>query len=134
MKTEIYTKGRKKERRRLELISGKCLEREGLIFTNGTGYAVIDCTVRPKVGDLVHCDNRLGTIHGFIKKIKEIKDGVYIVGNAYEDTEKDFTFEASVIYGVVTMVFDGFKRNQLYNRSERNKLARAKPQTFGEGE
>ena len=120
MRTQIFTDARKKERRRIESIYGKCLEKEGLRFTNAHGYAVIDSTVRPKVGDIVHCDNSLGTIHGFIKKIIQIKDGVYIVGTAYEDAEKDFTFEASIIYGVVTIVFDAVNRRQLYNRTERN--------------
>ena len=116
MKTRIFKQTRIEVKRTFERVQGKCLEKLGLRFTNGTGYAVLDCTVKPKIGDLVHCDNTFGTIHGFIKQVRDIKDGVYIVGTAYEDDTKDFEFEASIIYGVVTYVFDAFNRNQLYER------------------
>ena len=117
MKTQIFTQKRIGSKRTFEHIHGKCLEKLGLRFTNGTGYAVLDCTIKPKIGDIVHCDNTFGTIHGFIKQIRDIKDGVYIVGTAYEDSTKDFEFEASIIFGVVTYVFDAFNHNQLYERA-----------------
>lgn len=114
--TRIFTDKRKEAKRCFERVSGPCLEKLGLHFTNGTGYVILDTTVEPRIGDLVHCDDRFGTIHGFIKQIRDIKDGVYIVGTAYEDSSKDFAFEASVIYGVVTYVFDAINHNQLYER------------------
>jgi hypothetical protein len=115
MKTRIYTPTADKPSRELCSIYGDCLEKAGLRIPN-RGQAIIDCSISPKVGDLVHCDNHLGTIHGFIKQVKEIKDEVIIVGTAYADESRDYTFEASVIYGVVTEVFDKVFGKQVYCR------------------
>lgn len=104
------------EPRRLESIFGDCLERVGLVIPNG-GWGIIDRSIEPRVGDLVHCDNQMGTIHGFIKRVVEIKGDTVIVGTAYADESKDYTFEASVIYGVVTEVFRKIFGNRVYQRS-----------------
>lgn len=117
MKTEIYTPN-KRQARRLESICGDCLEKAGLHIPHG-GYAIIDCSISPKVGDLVHCDNRFGTIHGFIKQVKGFRGETVIVGTAYEDESKDYTFEASVIYGVVTEAFCKLWGKQVYAIAER---------------
>ena len=84
------------EKRRLLSIAGNCLERAGLRIPRGAN-AIIDCGISPKVGDLVYCDNRLGTIHGFIKQVKEFRGDTAIVGTRYEDESRDYTFEASVL-------------------------------------
>ena len=108
------------EKRRLLSIAGDCLERAGLKIPRGA-MAIIDCSISPKVGDLVHCDNRLGTIHGFIKQVKEFREGAAIVGTRYEDESRDYTFEASVIYGVVTEAFDKLSGKQVYCRPPRRR-------------
>ena len=115
MTTRIYTPQPNKPSRTLHSIYGDCLEKARLYIPN-EGQAIIDCSISPKVGDLVYCDNSFGTIHGFIKQVKEIKDDVIIVGTAYADESRDFTFEASVIYGVVTEVFDRVFGKQVYCR------------------
>lgn len=115
MKTEIYTPNETRPPRRLAPIVGECLERAGLRIPSGAN-AIIDCSIVPKVGDLVHCDNRFGTIHGFIKQVKEFKGDTVIVGTAYEDESRDYTFEAFVIYGVVTEVFDKLFGKRVYYR------------------
>lgn len=118
MTTRIYTPTDKKRGARcLEDIQGDCLENAGLVIPHG-GRAIVDCTCEVKVGDLVHCDNVFGTIHGFIKQVKEIGDTI-IVGTNYLDPNRNFSFEASVIYGVVTEVFDKFNGRQIYRRDER---------------
>ena len=78
----------------------------------------MDCSITPRVGDLVHCDNHIGTIHGFIKQIKEIRDDFVIVGTSYMDESKDFTFEAYTIYGVVTEAFCKMFGKRVYCRDE----------------
>ena len=115
MKTDIYTPNARRQPRKLEHIQGDCLERVGLKIPH-TAYAIIDCSITPKVGDLVHCDNEFGTIHGFIKQVKEFKGDTVIVGTAYEDESRDYTFEASVIYGVLTEAFDKLFGKQVYCR------------------
>lgn len=104
MKTRIYTTDKRNPPRKMEHITGDCLENAGLRIPNGAN-AIIDCSITPKVGDLVHCDNEFGTIHGFIKQVKEFRGETVIVGTAYADESMDYTFEASVIYGVLTEAF-----------------------------
>lgn len=116
MKTRIYTPNRGQVRQ-LKSIKGDCLEKAGLRIPHG-GWAIIDCSISPTVGDLVYCDNEFGTIHGFIKQVKEFRENTVIVGTAYEDESKDYTFEASVIYGVVTEAFCKLFGRQVYNRVE----------------
>ena len=115
MKTDIYTPNENRPTRQLQNIYGDCLEKAGLKIPH-EAYAIIDCSISPKVGDLVWCDNYLGTIYGFIKQVKEFKGDTVIVGTAYEDESRDFTFEASVIYGVVTEAFCKLWHKQVYCR------------------
>lgn len=116
MKTDIYKMKPNEPARRLRSIYGDCLEKAGLNIPHG-GYAIIDCSITPKIGDLVHCNNALATINGFIKQVKEIKGDTVIVGTAYMDDNKDFTFEASEIYGVVTEAFCRLWNKQVYCRN-----------------
>ena len=118
MKTDIYTPNKNKGMpRTLENIYGDCLEKAGLKIPHG-GYAIIDCSIAPRIGDLVHCDNEIGTIHGFIKQVKEFRGDTVVVGTAYEDASRDYTFEASTIYGVVTEVFCKLWRKRIYCRDD----------------
>lgn len=119
MTTRIYTPKDKKKggARCLEYIVGDCLENAGLVIPHG-GIAIIDCSCEVRVGDLVRCDNAFGTIHGFIKQVKEIGDTIIVETN-YIDPDRNFSFEASVIYGVVTEVFDKFNGTQIYRRETR---------------
>ena len=122
MKTYIYTPKEDKPHRELRSIVGDCLEGAGLEIPHG-GYAVIDCSISPKVGDLVHCNDAIITINGFIKQVKEIKNDTVIVGTAYMDESKDYTFEASEIYGVVTEVFCKVWKKQVYCRNPKERGA-----------
>ena len=117
MKTDIYTPDRRKSPRKMEYIHGQCLEKAGLIIPHGA-IAIVDCSVTPRLGDLVHCDNHIGTIQGFIKQIKEFTDDFVIVGTSYIDESKDFTFEAYTIYGVITEAFDKLSGKRVYCRDE----------------
>lgn len=63
MKTDMYTPERRKFQRKTEYIRGECLERAGLVIPHGA-IAIVDCGITPRVGDLVHCDNYLGTCQG----------------------------------------------------------------------
>lgn len=120
MKTRIYKPEPNKPTRRLHSIRGDCLERVGLKIPHGAN-AIIDRSITPEVGDLVHCDNELGTIHGFIKQVKEIRGDTVIVGTAYIDESKDFTFEAYSIFGVVTEAFCKLWGKQVYCRDTQMK-------------
>lgn len=115
MKTDIYTPNEKRPPRKMRSISGDCLEKAGLKIPHGA-KAIIDCSISPQIGDLVHCDNAFGTIHGFVKQVKEFRGDTVIVGTLYEDESRDFKFEASVIYGVVTEAFCELWGNQVYCR------------------
>ena len=116
MKTNIYGVEPNKPARSLRSICGECLEKAGLNIPYG-GYAIIDCSITPQIGDLVHCNDALCTINGFIKQVKEIKGDTVIVGTAYMDDRKDYTFEASEIYGVVTEAFCKLWHKQVYCRN-----------------
>lgn len=117
MKTDIYTPERRKFPRKAKYIHGNCLEKAGLIIPHGA-IAIVDCSITPRVDDFVHCDNYLGTCHGFIKQIKEFGDDFVIVGTSYLDESKDFTFEAYTIYGVITEAFDKLSGKRVYCRDE----------------
>jgi len=117
MKTMIYKKEDRKPCREMRSICGECLEKAGLHIPHG-GYAIIDCSIYPEVGDLVHCNNALVTINGYIKQVKEFKGDTVIVGTAYMDESKDFIFPASEIYGVVTEVFCKLWSKQVYCRDK----------------
>lgn len=117
MKTDIYTPDRRKSPRKAEYIHGECLEKAGLIIPHGA-IAIVDCSITPRVRDLVHCDNFIGTVQGMIKQIKEFRDDFIIVGTSYLDESKDFTFEAYTIYGVITEAFDKLHGKRIYCRDE----------------
>lgn len=112
----------KKKRNSFEHISGDCLEKAGLHIPHG-GYAIIRQGLDIRVGDLVHCAKVTGALNTCIKQVKEITDSTYIVGTAYIDPTRDFTFEAAEIYGVVTEVFDQVWHKQVYAREEGEKDA-----------
>ena len=87
----------------LESISGICLEEVGI---PSKGRAVINCTIKPRVGDLVHCNNFMCTINGFIKQVKSFDGEEMVVTTRYKDHSKNFSFYVFEFYGVVEMVFD----------------------------
>lgn len=89
-----------KKRFSLKPIYGNCLEKLG-VKNEGGGFAIIDANATVRVGDLVHCSKVLGQIGGYIKQVKEINGDSVIVGTAYFDETKDFTFEAAEIFGTV---------------------------------
>lgn len=105
----------KKRRFRLESIHGDCLEKIG-VKNKGGGFAVIDRCATPKVGDLVHCKKIAATLNSYIKQVKEINGDSIIVGTAYLDETRDFTFEAAEIIGVVIETYGGFPRFREYIR------------------
>lgn len=102
-KFHICESKRAKHDYQLKSIGGDCLEAVGV--PDG-GRALINCKREPKVGDLVWCDNYMGTIHGYIKQVKSVEGDEMIVQTRYKDSSRDFEFYASTIYGVVEMVFD----------------------------
>lgn len=130
MITRIYTPDGRRTPRTLHRINGDCLEKAGLHMPHGA-YAIVDCSISPKVGDLVHCDNHLGTIHGFIKQVKEFRGDTVIVGTQYEDESRDYTFEASVIYGVVTEAFCKLWCKQVYCRDSKFDKQRKEDESNG---
>ena len=98
-------------------ITGDCLERAGLHIPDG-GYAIIRSGLDIRVGDLVHCNRVAGAISTMVKQVKSITSDSIIVGTAYVDTCRDFTFEAAEIYGVVTEVFDKVWGERVYVRKD----------------
>lgn len=81
---------------------GESLEAIG-IPKNGT--AIIAIGMKPKVFDVVWCDNTIGTISGFFGEI--VQTGFHpIVRTRYKDPKKDYQFYAPSIYGVVLGVID----------------------------
>lgn len=89
-----------KKRFTLREIYGDCLERVG-VKNRGGGYAIIDANATVRVGDLVHCSRITGQINTYIKQVKAINGDSVIVGTAYLDESRDFTFEAAEIFGTV---------------------------------
>ena len=89
----------------LASISGDCLEEVGI---PNKGRAVINCTIKPRVGDLVHCNTEFCTINGYIKQVKSFDGEQMIVGTRYRDHSRNFEFYVFEFYGVVEMVFDMF--------------------------
>lgn len=101
----------------LRQIHGNCLERLG-VMNEGGGYAIIDCNAQPREGDIVHCSEIPGQINGVLKQVKEINGDSIIVGTAYNDKSKDYTFEAAEIYGVVTETYGAIFGFREYVRDE----------------
>jgi hypothetical protein len=96
----------------LSHIYGDCLEEVGI---PNKGQVLINRTIEPKVGDLVHCNNYMCTLNGFIKQVKSIDGDEMIVQTRYRDKSKDFEFYVCEFYGVVEMVFDSMG-NLCYKR------------------
>ncbi len=97
----------------LESIGGICLEEVGI---PNKGKAVINRTIKPRVGDLVHCNTEFCTINGCIKQVKSFDGEQMIVGTRYLDHSKNFEFYCFEFYGVVEMVFD-VMGNIVYRRA-----------------
>ncbi|MBE6555534.1 MAG: hypothetical protein E7663_04800 [Ruminococcaceae bacterium] len=113
--TTVYERPSKKSREKIvEYLHGDCLEGAGLFIPNG-GIAVIDCTLTPRVGDFVICGKHRDTLDRYCKQVKSIGECV-VVGTAYLDRAKDFTFEAQVVSGVVVQVFDRLFHSLCYER------------------
>ena len=87
----------------LRSTSGICLEQIGI---PGSGKAVINRTIKPKVGDIVWCNNSFCTISGFLKQVKYFDGEEMIVTTRYKDYSKNFSFYVFEFYGVVEMIFD----------------------------
>ena len=102
---EVYWCLAKKPRHEhvLRPIHGICLEEVGV---PSEGRAVINRTIKPKVGDLVWCNNAFCTINGFIKQVKSFDGEEMVVQTRYKDHSKNFEFYVFEFYGVVEMVFD----------------------------
>lgn len=116
--TPIVRRDDPKERFVLEQIYGDCLEGAGLSIPHG-GFAVIDSGTDLRVGDLVHCGRISGAIPGCIKQVQAIlPDGTVRVGTAYLDKNKDFSFDAGEIYGVVTEVYCKTWRKRVWWRKD----------------
>lgn len=99
METVLSKIKEKSKRFRIKEVYGDCLQAVGVKSYNS--LAIIDGFTTPKIGDIVHCAPPGVNISSYLKQIKDIKDGVYIVGTAYLDSSRDYTFEAGEIYGVV---------------------------------
>lgn len=99
----------------LREIYGDCLEKVG-VKNIGGGFAIIDANATVKVGDLVHCSRILGEINGYIKQVKEINGDSVIVGTAYLDESRDFTFEAAEIFGTVIETYSKTRHYREYIR------------------
>lgn len=98
--------------------SGNCLEEVGV---PGRGQAVINRTIKPKVGDLVWCNNELCTIGGFLKQVKSFDGEEMIVQTRYKDHSKNYSFYCFEFYGVVELLFDNFG-DLCYKRSDNKEL------------
>lgn len=98
--------------------SDNCLEEVGV---PSRGQAVINRTIKPKVGDLVWCNNELCTIGGFLKQVKSFDGEEMMVQTRYIDHSKNYSFYCFEFYGVVEMVFDTFG-DLRYLRSENKEL------------
>jgi hypothetical protein len=98
--------------------SGICLEEVGV---PSKGTAVINRTIKPKVGDLVWCNNELCTIGGFLKQVKSFDGEEMIVQTRYKDHSKNYSFYCFEFYGVVELLFDSFG-DLCYKRSDNKEL------------
>lgn len=95
-------------------IFGDCLEAEGI---PSSGIVKLEHGTEVHVGDIVHCTKYAGMISSYLKKVLEIKNGLIIVGTAYVNPEKDFSFPAAEILGVAVEVMDD-NRNVVWRRSD----------------
>ena len=97
----------------LRSISGICLEEVGV---PSRGQAVINRTIKPKVGDLVHCNNEFCSLGVFIKQVQSFDGEQMVVGTRYKDHSKNYSFYCFEFYGVVEMIFDNMG-NLCYRRT-----------------
>lgn len=87
----------------LRSITGNCLEGVGV---PSSGRMLVNRKIKPKVGDLVWCNNAFCNINGFMKQVKSFDGDTMIVQTRYNDASRDFEFYVCEFYGVVEMVFD----------------------------
>lgn len=106
------------ERFRMHGIYGRCLEKAGICIPEGA-IATVDMNAEIEVGDLVICSRMTGQVIPYIKKVKEINGDSIIVGTAYLDRSRDFTFEAAEISGVVKEIYRKDTCKRIYVRPER---------------
>lgn len=92
-----------KKRIQLKETTGICLEEVGV---PSSGKAVINRTIKPKVGDIVWCNNSFCALGGYMKQVKSFDGEEMIVQTRYKDHSKDFEFYVFEFYGVVEMVFN----------------------------
>ena len=101
--------------KRIEKVYGDCLEAVGLVIPDG-GIAIVDTTIFPEIGDLVHCKKVRGALSSYIKQVKSIDGSIITVGTAYLDKSRDFQFIAEEVIGVITECYDTFRHNLVYDR------------------
>ncbi len=105
------------ERFRMINCHGDCLEKAGIHMPAGA-IATFDSNAEIEVGDLVICSRITGGVQPYIKIVKEKNDDSVIVGTAYLDPSKDFTFEAAEIMGVVKEIYRKDTGKRIYARPE----------------
>ena len=113
------------ERFRAYKIHGDCLEGLGIHIPQGA-FVIVDSNTAPEVGDLVHCNKITGEVGSYIKQVKEVKDNSVIVGTAYLDGGRDFTFEAAEIMGVVKEIYCKISGKRKYVRPKRENRSQMK--------
>ena len=106
----------KKPGREYELMSTKgiCLEEVGI---PSVGHVVVNRTIKPRVGDIVWCNDWRCCISGYLKQVKSFDGNAMIVTTRYKDRAKDFSFYVCEFYGVVELAFDQIGR-LCYRRPE----------------
>lgn len=114
--TYMCKTNKEETRIRIRDITGNCLEKLGIKNFNG-GYAIIDKNAEVCVGDVVHCTKIAGGCSTYLKQVKAIDNGTVIVGTAYLDNSKDYTFEAAEILGVVLETYGKFSGLREYSRN-----------------
>lgn len=117
---------------------GDCLEKAGIYMPAGA-IATFDSNAEIEVGDLVICSRITGGVQPYIKIVKEKNGDSVIVGTAYLDPSKDFTFEAAEIVGVVKEIYRKDTGKRIYARPERkqktsndNEIVRSLKDTISE--
>ena len=79
---------------------GECLEGMGLPCT---GVFTEDKYCIPQVGDIVHCTRTEGAVVSYIKKVISVGEDI-VVGTQYKESDRDFSFVAAELLGVVIEV------------------------------
>lgn len=94
-------------------ITGDCLEAIGI--PDG-GYAVVDRDEKPRIFDVVWCNNELCSVRGYLKQIVQTGPNA-IVRTRYLDKSRNYLFSVKELYGVVLQVMDE-DRNVVWKRPE----------------